>query len=364
MSIYIVFFVLLLLGLFPNPMKKRNGYILFISILLFILIGFRDISVGVDTLSYVNDFKFYGRLDWNGLVRESMTHKEPVFHLIVGLLSKITSYYTIYLCFWALFPVVALYYFFKNELNTKIDVAIAVIVIFILGIYAFFVAGIRQTAAMSILLFSYKYLKRIDKNKLNSLFKNADFIKFILLLVCAYSLHNSSIVFVLTLFVRFFKVRWWYLFIPIGLFFIGNYVDAAQLNILAQYVFEEKYSQYGTSYESSLSIAGFLMQLILFIICFIQKNSLIKSNPSNQALLIFSILGLVFQSMVGIIAEMYRLSFYFGMFNMLLVPRALYLYKKGPIGNLAYWGFIIGGLFYLFILSSANLTEYMFVNEN
>lgn len=361
MAVYFVFFAFLLLGLLPDPTKKSRAYIHLVFLLLFIIIGFRDISVGTDTLSYVEDFTYYSRLSWGEIVHDAMTHKEPVFHLIVGLLSRITSNYTFYLCFWALFPVIALHSFFNNELRSKIDVTIGVIVFFILGLFAFFVAGIRQTAAISVLLMSYKYLKRLEQTNLRQLFKNGTFIKFALLFILAISLHNSSLIFALALFVRFVKVRWWFIFVPVGLFFIGNYVDANLLNNWAQFVFEETYHQYGTSYESSLSIAGFLMQLILFVICFLQKDELIKENPDNQALLVFALLGLVFQSMVGIIAEMYRVSFYFGMFNMILVPRALAIYKKGPIGSVAYLAFILGSLFYLFVLSSGNLTEYKFV---
>lgn len=361
MVVYIVLFALVLLGSLPDPSKRSNPYIFFVALLLFVLIGFRDKSVGVDTMSYVEDFSNYSWLNWKAVVRDALTHKEPVFHLICGALSRVSGNYTFYLCFWALFPAIALYSLFKNELKSKVDVTISVIVLFILGIYAFFVAGIRQTAAMSILLLSYRYLKRLDGVRVRYYLKNADLIKFAILLVLAFLLHNSSLVFSLALFARFIKVKWWFIFIPVGLFFIGNFVNAAQINYLAQFVFEETYHQYGTSYESNLSIAGFLMQLILFVICFLQKGKLIKENPDNQVLLVFALIALVFQSMVGIIAEMYRVSFYFGMFYLILVPRALVMYKRGPLKSGAYWAFILGSLFYLFVLSSGNLTEYSFV---
>ena len=360
MVVYFIFFALLLLGLLPIPAKKSNAYILFVAVLLFFIVGFRDVSVGVDTPSYVEEFISYSRLNWDGIVRDAMTHKEPVFYLIVGILSRITSNYTLYLCFWALFPTIALYSLFKKELKSKIDVFIAVIVLFILGIYAFFVAGIRQTSAMSVLLISYKYLNRIEHTSIRNLIKNRDVIIFTLLFVFAVSLHKSSLLFALALLARFIRVRWWFIFIPLALFFIGNYIDATLLNNWAQLVFDETYYQYGTNYESSLSISGFLMQLILFVICFLQRNKLIREDPGNEVLFVFALAGLFFQSMTGIIAEMYRVSFYFGMFNLILVPRALAFYKKGPIGPVTYWAFILGCLFYLFVLSSGNLTEYLF----
>ena len=93
MEIYVFFFFVVILGLFPNPSKYSQGYLFLISLILFVIIGFRDVSVGVDTLSYVEDYKYYCRLSWNNLVQDAMTtKKEPVNWSPLGINKYIETF--------------------------------------------------------------------------------------------------------------------------------------------------------------------------------------------------------------------------------------------------------------------------------
>jgi len=362
MEIYVVLFFILILGLFPKPAGKSSAYLLVTTILLFTIIGLRNINVGIDTLSYVEDFKHYCNLSWSVIYRDAFTHKEPVFHLVVGLISRVTSWYPAYLMFWALFPIVALYCYFKDELKRrKIDVLLAIIVLFNLGIITFFQAGIRQSAAMSIVLLASRNLPKIDSTHFYSFLKDKHFYLFLIGLLIAFCFHNTAIIFILAIFVKDIKVRWWYMFIPVGIYILSSYIQLDLLTQAALMAFQDnQYGQYGTSYESELSLSGFIMQLIIFFICFFSRNNVIKEDVHNQALYNFAILGLAFASMTELIAEMYRLSFYWSMFYVLLLPRALDGYKNKVIRTVGYIGFIVGSLVYLFFLSDANLTEFSF----
>lgn len=362
MEIYVFLFIVLILVLFPKPTGKSNAYLLIATTLLFVIIGFRNITVGVDTLSYVDDFRHYCRLSWPDIYKDAFTHKEPVFHLIVGLISRVTDWYPAYLMFLALFPTIALYSIFKDELKKrKIDILLAIVVLFNLGIITFFQAGIRQTAAMSIVLLASRNLFKIDNTHFYSFLKDKHFYLFLLGLFAAFCFHNSAIIFILAIFIKDIKVRWWYIFIPFVIFFLSSYVQLDILTRAALMVFQDnQYGQYGTSYESELSLSGFIMQFIIFFICFFSRKNVIKEDVHNQALYNFAILGLAFASLTELIAEMYRLSFYWSMFYVLLLPRALDGYKNKVIRTVGYIGFIVGSLVYLFFLSDANLTEFSF----
>jgi len=362
MTIYIILFLILIVGLFPKPTEKSSAYLLTTTLLLFVIIGLRDITVGIDTLSYVDDFKYYCYLNWPEIYSDALTHKEPVFHLVVGLISRVTHWYPAYLMFWALFPTIALYSFFKDELKRhKIVILLAIIVLFNLGIITFFQAGIRQTAAMSILLLASRNLPKIDNARFFSFIKDYHFYLFLLGLFAAYCFHHSAIIFILAVFLKDIKVRWWYMFIPVGIYIISSYIQLDYLTQAALLVFNDnQYGQYGTSYESELNLSGFIMQLIIFYICFIPRKKLIKQDMHNQILYNFAILGLVFASLTLLIAEMYRLSFYWSMFYVLLLPRALDAYSNRTFRTLGYIGFIVGSLVYLFFLSADNLTDFSF----
>ena len=67
----------------------------------------------------------------------------------------------------------------------------------------------------------------------------------------------------------FVKVGWWYLILVVGLFSIDKMVGMEQLTVLSALIFEDRFSTYGTTYESSQNLSAFIMQLILFLICFV-----------------------------------------------------------------------------------------------
>jgi hypothetical protein len=256
---------------------------------------------------------------------------------------------------WALFPAIGLYALFKNELKTPFEVSVAVLVFFTIGLYAFFVAGIRQTAALSLILCGYKYFEEI---KLTGFYKQRSFYIFAILLFCAYQIHNSSIIFLFAFAAKYFKPRWWYILIACGMYFIASSVQLSQLTNIAALVFDDRFAAYGNSYKSELSLSGYFLQLILFAICIIQKDNLIKANANNKFFINMMLIGLIFQSLTGLIAEMYRVSFYFSIFSLVLVPRALNLYRKMKIGGAFCSIFVCSILLYIFVLASTSLPEY------
>ena len=188
---------------------------------------------------------------------------------------------------------------------------------------------------------------------------NRNLLLFLLLLSTAYLIHNSSIIFLIALPFLFVKVGWWYLILVVGLFSIDKMVGMEQLTVLSALIFEDRFSTYGTTYESSQNLSAFIMQLILFLICFVNKNKLMLQDCDNIFLINLVFLGLVFQSMSEMMAEMARISFFFGMFYLILLPRVFKLIPK-PISNLSYFTFVIVGIIYLFCLSSSNLPVYKF----
>ena len=359
MLVYVLFFIFLVLGGLLTRDRGRVFYLLILCFFFFLIIGLRDRTVGVDTLSYIDDYKSSSLLDYNGLIKELETSVEPLYTLITWLASRISSSYIGYLMIWALFPAIAIFLLLRRESNKSVDVVFAFISVFLLGLYSFFVAGIRQTAAISVVILSLKYLKYVHIRDIFHFYKDSNFIKFLICIAIAYALHNSAIIFFLIYFLKDIKVRWFYLFIPIGLYFISNTIQIEQITIFANFLFQDRFVQYGSDYyESSVNVSAFIMQSIIFLICFLKKKDLIEQDVSNTMLFNMAVLGLVFQSMSGMIAEMFRISFYFSIAYIILLPRALRIYANQRLGNMTYLLFALGAFVYLFFLSSSNLPDY------
>lgn len=344
MTVYIIFFIVLILGAIIVPKQGRDIYLIVIFILFWGIIGLRDISIGFDTQSYIYDLNSQRFNTINEAIKEA---REPLYTGLTWILAQLSNNYTVYLMFWALFPAVSIYYICKKELSNSSECLLSMLAIFILGFFSFYIAGIRQTAAMSVCLFGWQFLK---ENKL---------LPFLAVVAAAYMFHNSSLLFVLAYSLRFLKVRWHYILVALFFFFLGNVVKIDQMVTISQMLFADRFSAYGTVYESELSNSGFLMQLTLYVICFTQKSKLVAKYESANLLFSLTLVGLAFQSLAGLLAEMARVSMFFSIFFIILLPKAVSCYSV-KVRKVFYMMFTLGCLVYLFYLSSANMPPYKF----
>jgi hypothetical protein len=347
MWVYILFYSIIFVGAYlVSNRKTPTIYFGLVAILLWLIIGFRNIMVGSDTLGYVEEFHTISRLKYNVMWKMAVEFKEPLYIIMSWLISRLSTNYTFYLLIWALFPSISLYLTYKREFQKSQECLVSVLVFFILGLFAFFVAGIRQTTALSIILLSYTSIC------------NKKLLLFFFYVLLASGFHNSAILFIIAYPLSYLKIKWWYLFLLIGVFVLSNFLNLDSIFFFSKYFFGERFDNYSLGYESTQSSSAFVMQLILFAICLIYTKRLIQSDPSNNSLLIFAFVGLLFQSMAGMLAEMSRVSFYFSIFDQILVPRTLAIIGNNNTRQMINTAFIAGCLLYLFFLASANLPIY------
>lgn len=357
MLVYIGYFLFLLLGALVLGGQKAKEYLMLAMFFLCLIIGFRSLEVGVDTSGYVDDFFQLSILNSEELSNKMQENKEPLYILCSWLIGNFSTSSTVYTFFWAMFPCFALYIFLKDEITWARGIFISILCLFALGLFAFFVAGIRQTAAISIVILAYSYLVRNEIEYNLSFLCSYRFVIFCLLMYLAYNFHNSSVLFLIVLPLLKMKISWWYYPFVISLFFVGRFFSIEHLVKMSSLFFEDRFATYGTVYESSQSISAFLMQLILFTICFLQRDNLIYKDPRNGYLFNIMLVGLVFQSFSGMIYEMARIAFYFSIFAIILVPKAIEEYSP-KIRDLLYIGMGVLLLVYLFLLSGSNLPKY------
>lgn len=356
--IYILFFSFLILGALLSWKGKSPIYLACLMLFLFCIIGFRGLDVGPDTPGYVADFLSYSHLTYSEIIVAIKGSKEPLYVFITWFASCLSSDYIVFLLLWALFPCVALYTTLRDNLEQSREYVIAIVVFFLIGLFAFFVAGIRQTAALSILLYSYRYLKNIDLLHPSTLLKNKSTYLFVACFLCAYLIHNSSLLFIFALPLKYIRFRSWFVLLALGGYFLGQHVRLDFLTQLSSSLFDSRFSIYGNTYESSLSMSGYYMQLILFLLGFYKRKKLLEQDNENAFFLNMMMVGLIFQSMTGLIAEMYRVSFYCCIYSIVLIPRAVSCYDGNGKRNYVYPIVLFCSLFYLFFLSSANMPLY------
>lgn len=363
MFVYIFFFLVVLIGGACNRSSRNNRWILSVAILFWFLMGLRSVRVGSDTYGYCREFVEFSRTTLSQMIHDVQDKSEPLYLYITWCISQISNSYTVFLLFWAAFTAFSVYYVQKKEELTGNSISVSYISIFLVGLFSFFVAGIRQTFTLSIALLCWTCIKEPFSAKI---WKDKNLWMFLLLVGIGYYVHNSILLFALVYplkgILQNMKIKSWYIIPLIGLFAVGRSISFDQINVLSTMFFEDRYSGYQDKdiYDSSWSASAYIMQFILFLICFLVHKNLEKKDKSSTLLMNLALIGLFFQSMAGTIAEMARLAYYFNIFYVILLPRAINVWSHKMKSDLAYVGFVAVSMIYLFFLTSSNLPTYHF----
>lgn len=284
---------------------NRNFYIVTMCLLLFVLIGFRSYEIGTDTLSYKKTFDLIAQIEFtntNWLKKYLLTLNEPLFIILNIIVCFISKNFTVFLCVYAAFYVLSIGYIIWNYSTIPRWSFIALLS---LGYVYFSMAGIRQTIAMSVLLFSYKFIR------------DRKIIPFLLLVFIAFGFHNTSIVFLLAYPLSNLKVTWKRLFVLVGAYFIMLFNKNLVYTLLFDVLKWERLSAY-SNLDSSLSLSGAIIQIAIFLFALFFTEK--ESDNDIRPLLNLSFLGCLFQIFTPIIGEFFRVSMYFAIFNIILIP--------------------------------------------
>lgn len=143
-----------------------------ISVLIFTVFCAIRYNVGVDYLSYLNEYNYV--LLGSGFSRDF----EPAFEAITKVLASSGCHFSIYFGIWSLLQIGILYYAMKNEKNI---IPFLCFTLFCSGVFFMWMNGIRQSIAIMLFLLS---INCASTNKL---------VKGIIVLLFASLFHKSSL---------------------------------------------------------------------------------------------------------------------------------------------------------------------------
>ncbi|WP_333854531.1 EpsG family protein [Epilithonimonas sp.] len=293
-----------------------------------LLAGFRDSGVGTDTKIYVDRvwgvFKHVN--DWNQFykyyTRDAFSDIEFVYLLLNFIGSRFGEKVNI-IYFITSFVITLLVYLSAFE-NRKKSSMWLVMFIFLFGYYNQSLNLVRQTIALGIGLYGFKYLE------------DRKWIKVILLLILLKYTHNTGIFYIgfagaYLLSVLKYKAK--YITLIITLFcsiFIFIYFDFLIGFLVLSGILPSKFLFYlsgDTIDYTSLFIFHFIISIILMTIYVFKINSLEKDSLLSFAFI--NLLGsiLILTSLVSVWS--FRVAFYFLFISeCLFLPRALYLMRN------------------------------------
>lgn len=311
--------------------------VLLIGILLLALFsGFRGLSVGVDTDTiYYNYYYLYycvNNYDYEG--------SEVLFILLIKCAYYIFHSYTGVLFTISALTIIFTYcgiIYFRNHL----DVTFALL-IFLCFIYFSSFNTMRQYLAASIIFLGYRFIDR------------KQYIRFIIVLLLAFFIHNSSLICVSFLIFKLFEDRRKILTI---LFIFALVLFAVLPSVIVFLVYNLGIGNYASrdyinqiGFDISITnFSIFIFYLPAFVICIFFSKRLVKKDKNNLVLLILFVLA-VFCGLTKIyMVWLSRLMVYFSFSMCLLLPQCIKLCqsKNGVVAFKAFLIFYCLGYFVL-----------------
>gem|GEM_PF-2042216 len=334
------------LGTEKKLIRKRDWWIILVAILMFAFLALQDASSNSDLAqSYYPAFERQEYRSFEYYMSSLLKFKDPVYDICTLIAYRLgLSFYT-WTALIALFFVFSVYRLIQRYSKNP---ALSYIVVISLGLLNFSLSALRQTIAISIICFSYEFLK------------NKKIVKFLLIVVLAALFHRTVLIFALAYPLYHLKAK------KINILLVGGVgavaiIFSRQLTRIYMSVFglEDVYSSYFEE-KTSLSIWGVVILGLIWIYCtffLFRKNAKAYDRQICHLLLISTLIRVI--SVIWV-AEFFRISMYFSVFDFLVIADASSCDNKESINKLKTVAVAIMLTAYYFFAVQKNIATYVF----
>lgn len=287
---------------------KLNKTLLAVSgVYLLLLMGLRSCYIGDDTYRYCLAYLKYSSYGIEEMLAQGTNYGFTAFTKLISLISPYD--YSFYLMTVSTVITLSLVRFLSRHAKNML---FSQMMLLSLGFVYFFMTSIKQTLAISILLFAYTAL---SERKI---------VRFLLLVLLAATFHNTAIVFLIALPAALIPLRRAYVAITPALILFVYIIRERLFNfITTRFLSENFYGAYGTVYSSQLNYTGLAIQVVIFIVSLCLLWGSLKEDREAADLIALYSVGMVFQTMTSVLGEFFRLSMYFSIFGVIMLPKAL-----------------------------------------
>ena len=327
-----------------NNEKGKKAFIVCSMMILFLEAALRHSSVGGDLIGYLNMYELYSHYSFDEMLKlfTLSDFKDPTYYLTGWIISHIFKSDQWWLVIIATLFNGSITWLIWRE--SKIPL-ISIIMFIALGYYEFSLTGLRQTISIAILVFSFYFLKERRP------------VPFVLMVILASLYHQTALVFLLIYPFANVKIGKYHIIAAMVAFVVLYAFRAQLLTILSDTLQEERYQGYTSGEANTLTMSGFVIQMIIFVYNLFYYKKVIKKNKKVIILYNLAFVGLMFQLYASFIAEMFRISMYFSVFNIVLVPLTTMEEENKNIRMLITFGLILILLLYTF---KEGITPYRF----
>lgn len=323
---------------------RTNSFFLILSMALIYLIMILKLPAVGDYRQYALNFLYsiYKPMD-----RYLDIMKEPAFYVLTKLLTNYTLNTFWYFAITSAVICISTGIFINRYGDNK---KYAIYFYFTIGLFAFTMAGLRQSLAMSICLFAHEAIR---KRKL---------LRFLILVGLAFLFHKSAIFFLPAYFLA--KIKWK----PMNLLAMTAVYGLISFSFNALYNYIRDWLDYNYGIEDTGNGGIFLtILLIISVLAILYKNKLLLKDPNNLMFinLHFGVIALWLFRMFTRTVE--RPAFYYMYSTIILLDKILELQAENETEATNQKILIVSSLFLFalfFIYRTArdrNLIPYIFI---
>lgn len=363
MTLYLLYMISpLLIGVLfiafeGNKGRSSDKYLKVMGAVIIFFFACRSKYVGSgDAQFYYNLWDRFSRIPFSNMRSILVLDLEKGYIVTTWMLSQIFHNGQFVFVFAGLFYAITICKFIKENIE---DYILGFLAFNSLGLFSFFMQGIRQSIAICICLLAINCCK---ERKL---------VKFLIMVLLATSFHASAALFIVAYFIYGLKLNYKTISVAVALIMLAPYILRLITN-LANLLMNEAYvgGSTETTYGGTMTM---VMYIIIIIYCLLLHNG--KSNEKEQEYVNFSfnlfmfIVGTAFfATRFFYISIFERASYYFSLFSIpaleytktryderskriiqiafIIVFAALAIYKAGPSATLYDYRFFWSETFY------------------
>ena len=288
-------------------LRNSKVYAFLCGTILFLVAALRSHLVGHDTSNYIRMFENMKYASFNDVwvnFTSLYATREATYNLLTKVISELGFTAQAWLAIVAGMFTCSLVRLIQRYSN---DMYLSIVMFISLGYFGFSLTGLKQTMAMTIIMWSFKDLL---ENNVRIFF---------LKVIMASSLHLSAITFLLAYPMSKLKVRVKHVGVIIIVFGVTSLFPDQVRRVLFTYFVPNIYMRYADN-DAALNATGFIIQLFIFMFCYFLSPKSRKSGAEDgkyNIVMNLLFLGLVFQSFAAVVAESFRIRMYYSLFSIL-----------------------------------------------
>lgn len=299
-------------------LSQRKVIFIFLALILIAFVGTRanytsDVYNYLERYDAISNYSFVDI--WNQYITGEI--KDGGFYELMYLCKVLgISFQTFLIVISSIYIIPVIILIYKKSENY----VISVIIFLSLSWISFIMSGLRQSVAMGLCCLAMV----IQFNKRKSILS-------LLLIGIAYLSHASALIFIIAYILVRFSVR---ISMKVALMMMGTSIIVAVIgqqflrNMILFVSWNQRFEEYAFR-EVSLNWSSFLIQLGLVVFCYFLNNNLVDDCRKDiEILLSVATIGVVFQSFSAVVGEFFRISLYYSIVIVVILPMCLERYSK------------------------------------